>query len=347
MGKFAPALVALAVSFNFISSAAQPIIVDELKEWDGIAASLCEKQTADQYGWKSRTFSYLYGAQSDFVNLLQERTGKRDGSIAPISAGILTLFFPDYPAPKDSDPLSNTIAAEVLEKYRQRFEKENSQIKPYPEHTNPDAWHGTPPYYGLSVGSLMPWFQKDNKPQLCKPPESLELSYWQQQLEQMKQAMKGLTPQRKEMILFWAGLSGPGSGDWLTIADQYMDQVNTPLGKRLAIRSELAKGIYDAFICCFASKYTYWIKRPFMIDPTLKTVIETPNHPSYPAGHSTISKLAAELLSDHFPEGQTQFAYLAEQCGMSRIWAGIHFPADHESGTQLGKAVADQVRSHR
>ena len=65
----------------------------------------------------------------------------------------------------------------------------------------------------------------------------------------------------------------------------------------------------------------------------------TPRHPSYPSGHSTYSGAASEVLSYFFPDSAGEFTKLADNTGMARIWAGIHYRSDHLEGNKLGRCV--------
>jgi hypothetical protein len=71
----------------------------------------------------------------------------------------------------------------------------------------------------------------------------------------------------------------------------------------------------------------------------------TPRHPTYPSGHSAVGGAASEVLSykGHFPEFKDDFDNLADNSGLARMWAGIHFRPDHEFGIALGRAVAGLV----
>lgn len=74
----------------------------------------------------------------------------------------------------------------------------------------------------------------------------------------------------------------------------------------------------------------------------------TPRHPAYPSGHSTYSGAASELLSFFFPDYRREFDRLADNIGLARLWAGVHWRSDHVNGQKLGRAVAcliiDQLR---
>lgn len=69
----------------------------------------------------------------------------------------------------------------------------------------------------------------------------------------------------------------------------------------------------------------------------------TPRHPSYPAGHSTVGGAASAVLARFFPEHAAELDDLADNMGMARLWAGIHYRADHRFGLALGRAVAGLV----
>jgi hypothetical protein len=73
------------------------------------------------------------------------------------------------------------------------------------------------------------------------------------------------------------------------------------------------------------SECTYWAIRPFQLDPDVKPLFTTPNHPSYPAAHACSSIAVATVLGYLFPRDAKDFATLGERAAESRIWAGIHY----------------------
>jgi membrane-associated phospholipid phosphatase len=66
----------------------------------------------------------------------------------------------------------------------------------------------------------------------------------------------------------------------------------------------------------------------------------TPRHPAYPSGHSTYGAAASELLSLFFPDYRRELDFLADNTGVARLWAGIHWRTDHTYGMQLGRQIA-------
>ena len=73
----------------------------------------------------------------------------------------------------------------------------------------------------------------------------------------------------------------------------------------------------------------------------LIVLIVTPPFPSYISGHSTIS--AATVLGDYFPDDAADLAAKAVEAKNSRLWAGIHFGIDNETGAAGGKQVGEMV----
>jgi PAP2 superfamily len=69
----------------------------------------------------------------------------------------------------------------------------------------------------------------------------------------------------------------------------------------------------------------------------------TPRHPSYPSGHTTTYAAGSELLAAFFPDLRAELEQLADNAGMARLWAGIHYRSDHLWGLELGRCVAQRV----
>jgi membrane-associated phospholipid phosphatase len=101
--------------------------------------------------------------------------------------------------------------------------------------------------------------------------------------------------------------------------------------------------LHDVAVACWDAKYAYWAVRPIHVDPGFLPLFATPNHPSYPSGHSCLSSAAAAVLGSLFPRDAAAFSVLATEASESRIWAGIHFRSDLDAGRVLGEAVAARV----
>jgi hypothetical protein len=110
--------------------------------------------------------------------------------------------------------------------------------------------------------------------------------------------------------------------------------------------------------------------------PYQRPTFVTPPFSGYISGHSTYSRTAAELLTrftgdPYFPGGKSEFPapknqflvfedgpsvditlewakYIdaSDQCSLSRIWGGIHPPADDIAGRLIGRELGPQAFSH-
>lgn len=101
---------------------------------------------------------------------------------------------------------------------------------------------------------------------------------------------------------------------------------------------------FDAIIGAWEAKYYYWGIRPFQYDPNFKPIlVDTPNFPGYPAGHSTVAGSLSAVLAHLFPGEEMLFQALAEECAESRFEGGVHFRTDNEVGLEVGEKVGNQV----
>lgn len=315
----------------------QEISNSELNEWDSEVDRLGNEKPLI-YGETNRLEAYLYNAQRAFAEESLRRSRTYKGSLNPISEYVIQLFYPDYKSNNESDAYSRQIANSLFKKIDDRFATEQKQMRPFKLQEKENSWNGTKPFLGIKIPSMNPWILK-SPDEFRLPPTPTDQAFWDNQITLLKKNMENLTDDKMKKIYFWAGMSGQGSGDWIAIANKYMEKNNVPLEKRLQVRAVLATAMCDAAIAAFDSKYTYLIRRPFMMDPSIKPVIDTPNHPSYPAGHSVLSSAAATVLIHYFPENRKEWESLAYDAGMSRIWAGIHWPNDNIMGNQLGIEV--------
>src|SRR4051812_39620105 len=82
---------------------------------------------------------------------------------------------------------------------------------------------------------------------------------------------------------------------------------------------------------------------PGLTIPPSQPTPGTPRHPAYPSGHSTYSAAAARLLIEFFPRYREELCRLADNTGLARLWAGVHWRSDHTFGQRVGTAVAELV----
>ena len=86
-----------------------------------------------------------------------------------------------------------------------------------------------------------------------------------------------------------------------------------------------------------ASRY-----RPSQADASITLPIGLPPHPSYPSPHSCSSGAWTHTLALAFPNERQRLEQLAEEAGLSRLYAGIHYRFDAAAGLALGRAAAER-----
>lgn len=315
----------------------------DLYEWDQKAFDLVSGNKMGDIN-AAKAYAYLSTAQADAAFLSLRAKGELVGSFAPITRDVLCLFFPRDcpPGLANPDPYSEKISAIVLAKVRARILEDDRAVKTYEEKSGKLSWKGFRPYYGQDVGSWKTWNIDSPADFMAAAPAADDTAEMKEQLERVNEALGRATESQKNAVVFWAG--GPGTktppGQWLEIADESLSSRGAPLEKVLVVRSMLTRAIADAVIVAFHNKYTYWKRRPFMINPAIHTIMPTPNHPSYPAAHGTISGAAATVLAHYIPEEAQVFKAKATEANNSRLWGGIHFPRDNDQGLMLGEQSA-------
>jgi membrane-associated phospholipid phosphatase len=121
------------------------------------------------------------------------------------------------------------------------------------------------------------------------------------------------------------------------IFEEKLDQNPPRVARAYAL---IASAFYDAFIASQDAKFTYWYLRPHQLDPAIVPLFPVPNFPSYPSNHAVFSAARSEVLAYLFPAHAEEVRAIAFEAAESRIWAGIHYAIDRDSGLQLGRSVA-------
>ncbi len=291
--------------------------------------------------------AYLAVAQKDFAWISYLISKDFVGNLAPVTLWTLQLFLPDislYTATEAVfDVYTASIAALVIKKVAERFASEKKQLKDYQIKKEKGLWTPTSPgYSGLMLGSAKTWFLKNSHEFLAdEPPQNEDI--WKKQCSAIMNVQKNLNDENVHSVYEWAGMTSYNAGSWDAMLTDYFKTKNVPLVPQLYIRSLLKMAILDANAAVHHSKYTYWVMRPSQRECGVKLMITIPNHPSYPSAHSTIAGTASVLLSEFFPEDSEKWNKMADEAGMSRIRAGIHYPIDHEQGLKLGKKIGQTV----
>ncbi|AEE48557.1 vanadium-dependent haloperoxidase [Haliscomenobacter hydrossis] len=263
-----------------------------------------------------------------------------------------------------------------------------NRISNYPRYTplgTEGTWYPTPPGYFAPVepyfNTIRP-FTLDSAAQF-KPVAPVAFSADQKSAfyTQMQEVYaQDLSREKLEIAAFWdcnpfalqdnghlmVGMKkiSPGA-HWMGIAGIACAKSKASLAKTVQVYTTLAIGLMDGFYCCWDEKYRSNRIRPETairkyIDPKWKPFLQTPPFPEYLSGHSTISAVAAVILTHFFGEDFaytdtveerfglksrkfSSFQQAAEEAGISRLYGGIHFMDAITNGQKQGEKVGELV----
>ena len=108
--------------------------------------------------------------------------------------------------------------------------------------------------------------------------------------------------------------------------------------------------INDSTVVILKQKYLFDRPRPGIVAKDMGLPLSplksgTADSPAYPSGHSGQSRLIALYLTGLHRDHSSSFLDLAEECGQSRLNAGVHYPSDHEAGVELGNKLYASMKT--
>lgn len=178
---------------------------------------------------------------------------------------------------------------------------------------------------------------------------------------------KSLTAEQTTIARYWADgpgtISGPGHS--LAIVGEVLAQRGATLADAAEAYARAGIADADALTAIWSAKYRYNLLRPVtyikqVIDPAWATLLPTPPFPEYVSAHSGQSAAVLTTLETLFgtnvpfvdhahdadgfaPRSFNRIFAAAEEAGISRLYAGIHFQSGNLNGRALGKCVAAKV----
>lgn len=213
------------------------------------------------------------------------------------------------------------------------------------------------------------------------PPYSMiKSSVYYQSLMEVKKAVDSLTDEQKHIAAFWddnpfkmnvvghvmfASKKFSPAGHWMNIVGIAANRAGADFASTVSAYALTSIALFDAFISCWDAKYSSNYVRPETvinkeISIEWRPFIETPPFPSYTSGHSTISAAAAEVMSSFFGDTMSftdtsllefgianreikSFRKAAQEASISRLYGGIHYRFDLDSGNAAGAKVGQLV----
>jgi membrane-associated phospholipid phosphatase len=278
----------------------------------------------------AEVFAYFFPAEAASFRSLAEEAGR-----SRIFAGL------QYPSDYDAGmALGRRVALRVIERAR----ADGSDA----------VWAGTVPvgkcmWTGTNPGNVtatewLPLLLSSPGEFRPPPPPACDSAEMTQQVADVRNFPRSPAAfPTNQRAMYWQCPEGLNTWPYVYvnkwIFEDKLDQ-NAPRVAR--IYALIAAGLYDAFIASQDGKFAYWYLRPHQLDPAIVPLFPVPNFPSYPSNHATFSALRSELVAYLFPAHADFIRAMGKEAGDSRIWAGIHYQVDNESGVNLGRAVASK-----
>lgn len=177
------------------------------------------------------------------------------------------------------------------------------------------------------------------------------------------------------------GITPPGH--FIYLASQILQDQNLSFMQLAKVFALMGMTQCDASISAWDNKYHHDILRPetairtigsdfYNADPRVQrqanwqSYIPTPEFPAYTSGHSTFAAAGCEMIAQIIGTDRISLSgmspdtvlwpqlknrrrhwnslnQIAEECGMSRIYGGVHWHLDHTQGIKAGRAIARQA----
>ena len=282
-------------------------------------------------------------------------------AVAAASTEILKFFYPDESANLDAkanqdeqsrliagvsypsdltagETLGRAVAQKVLDRARADGAS-NAESGPS-QPSGPSYWTGSNPLLP-GWGRVQPILLSSGAQLRPPPPPAFGSPEFNAALAEVRQISDHRTTEQLKIAAFWADAAETFTppGHWNLFAERLLLQHKTSEIRAARTFALLNAAQMDGGICCWDTKFTYWLFRPSQADPGITTPIGLPNFPSYTSGHSTFSGVSESVLGYLFPAEAATLHNLAEEAGISRIYGGIHYRFDSEVGLKDGRAI--------
>jgi PAP2 superfamily len=382
-----------------IGLAAYESVAPGMKDYQSIAANfptlkIPAIETGKTYHWGvSANAAYLYSIRSYIQNINAIDFKKADS--------IANFFNAKYQLECDTETFArskkfgedvgNAVYLYSVEDGQTQAFANNKPLDYMPPRGE-DKWQSTIPDFLPALtptwGRVRTFFFNPNDLKAVDPIKfsTDKTSEFYKEAMEVYNAVKNKTTESKWVAEFWSDdlhtYTVDAAGRWIMIADAYMKEKKVDLETAIFMDAKMGILLHDAAVACWKEKYTYNLLRPttyiignieqswrpILRDPTKpigQQIGVTPQHPSYPSGHSVFGAAAAEILIATFgdkivftdrthenenyfdgrPRSFTSFTAMANENAFSRIPLGVHYRMDCVEGLRLGKLVGQRINA--
>ncbi|MFM8389347.1 MAG: vanadium-dependent haloperoxidase, partial [Actinomycetota bacterium] len=224
----------------------------------------------------------------------------------------------------------------------------------------PGAWAPTPPAFQGAIdpgwGTLRTYLPSTATCTLPAPPRSSDAANpFAEAAREVADIAAALTDEQRLVARFWddgRGRSSTPSGHWVEIAARAAEATLLPATETITLFGAMTMALSDGVVANWREKYRWSVERPVTVisrtDPEWNSYLTTPAFPEYPSGHSTISRVASDMLTATIgdwsftdpgwglapgsrkkfeiePRSFASFRAAADEAGQSRVYGGIHY----------------------
>jgi hypothetical protein len=211
--------------------------------------------------------------------------------------------------------------------------------------TGPGTWYSAPgiPPIGIALGKARTWVLDSTSQFRPAPPPAYDSPAWRAAMDEVRRVARERTAEQTRIAQKWNS-SDPWA-EWNETASAALRRNRASEAEAARVLAVLNVAASDAVIACFEAKYHYWTIRPSQADTTLVLAdsVGLPNFPSYPSGHACSAGAFDAVLVHFFPKESSEITRKAEEQAMSRLYGGIHYRFDNDTGLLLGRAVARYI----
>lgn len=198
------------------------------------------------------------------------------------------------------------------------------------------------------LGQAKPFLLRSGDQFRPAPPPAWGSAGFLEALDEVRRIASTRTREQDSIAKFWAFPTGTYSppGYWNDEAARLA--LRHRLGERRTAHLFALMNMVgaDALIAGHDAKYAYWLMRPSQADPSIQPAIGLPNFPSYFSNHGAVSGGMARIIGAWFPSERRRLDQLANQAAMSRLYGGIHFRFDNDTGLMVGRRIANWALDH-
>ena len=278
---------------------------------------------------------------------------------------------PDGEAKQDGVAVGQAAAAQLLS--LRAADGATATPAPFPAGTQPGDYRPTPPKLAAPMfpnwGSVAPFVLSSGSQFRPAAHPAVDGAAYASALAAVaslgRDASTTRTADQTVAGKFWS--ASPIWNTWNQVAQQLVGDRSLADTTRAFAAMDLA--LADTTIGLYDAKYVDHVWRPITAiragvpgiaaDPNWNPLTPTAADPSYPGAHSALSAAAATALAAVWGDRQSvsvtstadpgvtrsfsSLGAVADEAGLSRIWAGQHTRIDDQTGRRLGRDVAGAV----